>query len=494
MSSCSYIELFHNGEDRVGQYEIVDDFLFGRDFIHWQKKYIDSENIEIATKLKINYKILFQPSPYNLNFIVKEYLDNIRILKNLRGLNNPLSKEEHAKYLKFLSLNDWTSFFKKMMKYYKVYGDVFIAYTLKTVEGYGQIPMLKILNPADVEIRINKKTKEKEYLYKIKRTIPREAPGNPTETVDEEEDIILIIKKGEIIPMVNLQVVPQDIVTLPEIISDYTPMIHLQYMKQDDCEYSIIPAVDFLDTILRLHRIETNISEINDKSGNPQIFVTDGDVDPNSRFGARCIAYIDTSVECMGTSRQAKITQLEITNGLEPLYEERKGLIDALFNSANLIPPSMKEIYAKSDSSKIVKFLSMDLVNEQRIAYETIADQLKPIFKVLFPDRIDEDITLQIPRDLGMSSLLDKATYVNSNVMTIREMLEEEGLTDTEIESHMTELKEQISILANTSLVPTPTTDKAEQLPALPLEDNATPTRQESAIEKPDGLDNRDKK
>jgi len=167
--SASYIHLFYEGADRIEKYEIIDDFLEDRDFTHWKKKYVSDKQLEMETRLSVDYKRLFTPSVYDMKYIIREYIDTIKILKELRGLKSKLSIKETARYKKFLKENDWNNLFKTIMKHYKVYGDVFISYRVKTFDEYGRIPILKVIHPSKIEKVKNPDTREYEYVYKTKR-------------------------------------------------------------------------------------------------------------------------------------------------------------------------------------------------------------------------------------------------------------------------------------------------------------------------------------
>lgn len=494
--SASYISLFYPDADRIDKYEIIDDFMEDRDFFHWENKYVNKEMVDRETQLKIDYKRLFTPTTYDLKYIMREYVDSIKILNELRGLETPLTKKEKIKYRKFLKLNNWNNFFKTVMLYYKTYGDVFITYRIVNDSEYGSIPILKVIHPSKVQKVKNRKTKEYEYIYRTTIYQDVRVSDSSLDSTTEQVDVALLFTKGKIIPFMNESPIMKDIVYMPTEVSDEPTMIHIQYLKLDGEEYSVIPSLDLIDSILRLHRCETNISEINDKSGANQIICIDGDFDERSTFGARSIAYADTTSEAALRGSQCKVMQLEITNGLTSLYREKDDAVEALFASANLIPPTLKKVFAQSDSSRIVKFLSMDLINEQRVAYEDFCEKIKPIFKILFSDRKDEDITFDIPMDLGINSLLDKTTYVNGNTMLIRDILREQGKTEEEIDIFMSELAEQKAILAGSGISAVPVINDSVLQVDTDLKADGTTVEKRNTdpdIEKPEGIDNKDK-
>jgi hypothetical protein len=451
---CSYIHLFHENSDREDLYEIVRDFAEGRDFKHFMIKYVDEQD---PLSPGINYKILFTPTIYNLRYLINEYMDHVKTLRTLRGLKTPLTEQEQKKLNKFFELNNWNDWFKNSIKNRRLYGDDYSYLRMRTFEDFGQIPIITKLEQENIVITRNPKDPlQKEYIYKIERDYPVRNPDRPLEVKYEKEEIQLVFTKGTTLPFVAGTLEASKSVLLPESIKDYNPVIHLQYLKSEYSEYSEIPALDFIDHILRLHRIETDIAETNSKSGSPQVWGIDVIVDPKSKFGARGIAYADTTQAALSKGKQGVLTQFEITNGLDSLYKEQDVVLNGLFSGANLISPSLKQLLAKSDSSKVIKYLSTDLIEELRLAYEEMSEKTKVIWKALFPDRKEENISLDIPTDLYSSSLLDKATYINGNVLTIREMLKEQGKSPEEIELFMNDLNQQIQLLSGNGLSVTP--------------------------------------
>src|SRR5574343_114463 len=163
-------------------------------------------------------------------------------------------------------------------------------------------------------------------------------------------------------------------------------------------------------------------------SSAPQLYVTDGNVDEKSEFGARAIAYCDTLPQALAKGKQAQIKQLEITNGLDSLFMEQERTINTLCDKANLIPPSIKMILAKSNSGKVQRYFSQDLLTEIK--------------------KGNEDISLFIPSDIYASTLYDQASYVAAKIKTIRDVKRQEGFTEAEIDRYLDDLKFENDLLS----------------------------------------------
>jgi len=460
-ASSSFIYLFYPNANRDDLYQIARDFIEGRDFKHFLTKYTNPDHRDgfdhTKVRHKVDYRRLFTPTAYNAKFLINEYLDHAKPLRNLKGLKTPLNDKEKAKLEKFFEINDWNNLLKGIIKNRKIFGDEYQYIRIVNIKGFSNIPLLERLLPEKVLIVRNPKNRiEKEYIYTEEKSYNMRSTEN-LGAVDVKKEIIkLLFIKGKVMPFVDGELDQNKIIIMPKELDEYNPLLHFQYLKSEDSDYSEIPILDSIDSILRLHRIETDIAETNSKSGSPQLFVIDGDVDPESEFGAREIAYIDTTAEALLNGKQATLQQSEITNGLDSLYKEQNTVLNAVFSSNNLISPSMKEMLAKSDSSRVIKYLSTDLIEELRLAYQEISEKTKPLWKILFPNRKDEDIKLDIPLDLNMSSLLDKGQYINANIMTIKEMLTEQGRSKEEIEEFLKDVEQQISLFNGQGLSVTP--------------------------------------
>ena len=509
MSGSSFVYLFRGEDVSVkDKYEIVDKSLTGKMYDLWKEKYV-TENSDMNSALNIDHKKIYHGTEYNMNFIIDEYLDQVRPLRRLKGLKTPLTEEEDKLLQKFFKLNTWDTLFKHWMRNRKLYGDDYTLIQLKPIDGM-MMPYLKQLPAKYIEITepVNPQT-DLDFIsadfysfnYTLHFTRNRTViatPGIGTTSQPEQEIIQILFTKGKIIPFINNIADEQNIISFTDPLSNVNPIIHLQFMRAAESLYSEIPSLNFIDAMIRLDRIETDIGNTNSRSGAPQVWVVDGDVDKRSTFGSNCIAYVDTTSGAMSKGKQASVHQLEITNGLESLYKEKTEVLEAMCSKANILPPSIKSSLAKSDSSKVVKFLSADLLDEIRTGYEEISEKTKVIWKILFPNRADEDISLEIPIDISRSSMLDKASYVAANILTVKDIMREAGKNEDEIELFMKDLNEQVQLFTGKgygNLVPMPLSPAeiagASITPKEPPKLAINKNIEKPSIAKPTGIDNK---
>ena len=458
--SCSFFNIFYPNIDREEKIELIKDNYKNGGFRFWKEKYLTTdENIQWYSKT-------YQPSPINLSTIIKDYMDGVIPLKKLIGNTTDFTEEEELKLKEFFKLNKWNDLFKTMMKNRKLYGDSYTSVVLKKTK-YGMIPILRTLNTEDIKITssprettvmlngndIDETIRDPEYdnveyiFITSKDFLIREEDSTETKLVTKE--IKFVYTKGKILPFVNNILDVQNVVSYVSTpLENEVPLIHIQYKQEDDSLYSEIPSESLIDDCIRLDRVETDIAETNHESGSPQMIVIDGNFDKKSEFGAKSIAYLDTSAAARKANKQADVKQLEITNGLKSLYQEMTTTLDSLYSKTNLIPPSLQESFAKSNSGKVVRYFGQDYYNEIKDGYEQIQEATKFIWKILFPNRENEDIRLFIPEDLNASTMYDKAAYIAANVMSLRQLRREAGDSPEEIERFIEEIKEQQTILS----------------------------------------------
>lgn len=449
----SFFKAFYPNASRREQIELLEE-AYESTFDMWKKKYVtDNDNVK--------YEKAYQPSSINLKYIIDDYVDSVAPLRKLKGNATPFTEEELQKLEYFFELNNWDDTIKQWLKNRKLYGDSYTVITLKNNNQHGYIPFLKNISAKYIEIVDNPNSKvesstfyatdndfEKEYIFKTTKEYTIRQEGR-IDTTTETKDVAIVFSKGMVIPYVNGAEQTEDIIKyIGTPLDDTNPMIHLQFMKELESPYSKIPAKDFIDDIIRLDRIETDISEANHMSSAPQVYVTDGNIDEKSEFGARAIAYCDTLPQALAKGKQAQIKQLEITNGLDSLFMEQERTINTLCDKANLIPPSIKMILAKSNSGKVQRYFSQDLLTEIKKGYEEISNKTKILWKILFPNRANEDISLFIPSDIYASTLYDQASYVAAKIKTIRDVKRQEGFTEAEIDRYLDDLKFENDLLS----------------------------------------------
>lgn len=461
--SSIYINEFFDRNDRKKVLTVIDDLAKGDSLKHFKNKFIDNDyssygdeetNTKKSFHFNVNWKKRYESSNY-MNTILSEYIDYVQPLRKTTDNNDMEEFDSNKKKILnvFFKNNDWDSFVKNCCYSRKKNGDVYIYWFItKDSETGIEYPKLMILDSKDVQIKLDSDLNITNYVYE-KTIVYDEDLGNGQFT-KKSKNISWVLSKGKVDIYEDNQLV--DTIQNRNEFIKYIPIIHLQFLVDVNSKYSIIPAEDLIDTILRLDAIETDISSINHLMGYPQLIVIDGVIDSNSSgFGANSIVYVDTVIDKSASDDdrkkfQAKVMQMEIQNDLKSLYTEKDNKIEILYSKANLISPKTYLALAKSNSSEVINASRKDLEQELKSFYIEFADKFKNIFKILYKlngIEEDDDITIQLPEYIVDPTIYNKymlkAQKMGIGEMTITENLRSLGLTEKEINQHKKDLQDE---------------------------------------------------
>jgi len=166
----------------------------------------------------------------------------------------------------------------------------------------------------------------------------------------------------------------------PEILSDLFSIIHIKSNDIANCPFSRIPADKYIDDSLRLDQIESDIRGSNRIIGFPKIYVIDGTLTSGSmNIGGYAEIKSDREDTSdtekqnafntgLNTSKpnQAQVKDIQISNDLRSMFNERNDVYDSLHEKAGLTPPSLNSHLASSDSSKVYQQINRRM--EQKIS------------------------------------------------------------------------------------------------------------------------------
>ena len=202
------------------------------------------------------------------------------------------------------------------MRNRKLYGDSYSSISLKQIEGIGQIPIIKTIPNKYVEIVESPKFNDYnltiedidrelklptlnnvDYIVSFVKSYLTRIDDNTTSTQTIQKEIKFVFTKGKILTYHNDVLIEEETIDyIGSGLSDIVPLLHLQFEKEEDSNYSIIPSLSIVDDLIRLDRIETNIAETNHTSGAPTTYCIDGIFDGKSKFGAKAIAYVQAQL------------------------------------------------------------------------------------------------------------------------------------------------------------------------------------------------------
>lgn len=248
----------------------------------------------------------------------------------------------------------------------------------------------------------------------------------------------------------------KEIVLNSKEMGDMIPIIHLRGKKKRKySEFSEIPCVSYIDSVLYTTTINTDIRTSNRSSGSPRMVVVNGELDfERSVLDAGGIIHIDTPEKLKEFSNtylpETNVKYFEITNSLSSLRQEFISHLDYLYRVIGLIPPTLQEKMSTSDSSKAIAQFRTKQETKNKYYLNTIRKGFSKFFGLLLRDNNKKskfkEVYLEIPEILVTSSVYDNllltAQKMSLGVTTLKDYLKEQGYSEKQIEDLMENQKE----------------------------------------------------
>lgn len=448
--ASTYISEFM-GSNKNMALNVIDDMCSGKSLTHYKNRFVAEE---MKDNPRVDWRKRYVSSNY-MDVMLKTYIDYVQVLRNTTdtSLGSSLPAKTKKVLDVFYNKNNWNSLFKTLASNRKKFGDVYIYWYIAVDKESGvTYPRLKILESKNIEIMINED--EDIFAYVYEKTVKyKKEIGSKTGVFENRSKVVKWIFKEGSVDIYEDGVYIKSVMNKKEY-ENIIPIVHLQFLKEDYTPYSVVPFENLIDLSLDLDRIETDIALINTLMGAPQVYVVDGEIAENSGFGPNSVIYVDSTrlESTFEKSYQAKFGQLEITNDLKSLYQEKGEKVDLMYNRSNLISPKDFLVLAQSDSSKVVSAARKDLEQELKSLYLEIINKFSVLFTVLYKDNgikvgKDKKITLELPEYIIDETVYDKyllkAQKMNLGELTIKENLRSMGYSKEEIKAHMNELNEE---------------------------------------------------
>lgn len=436
--SCSYFANFGYTE-QWSKISAIRDFADGRSLNHYKQRWIDEKN---ALTQNVDWKKRHVSVNY-LEYVVNSYLSFLEPMKTITGYKGRFTKEKRRKLQDFFYYNRWDDFFKKVARFRKYYGDVYIYWYFDK----NDLLRLKILDSKDVRIMIDENEEPFAYTYTKNVTHQvRSATGN--EFDDKTVETQWVFTKG-CVDVYEEGLLKETFLSKLEF-SEAIPIIHINHCMSDDSPYSHIPAEDLIDTVLLLEKLDTEITHVNTMAGQPQIISIDCDFDAeNSIVGPNGIMYFDTkkAENPLEKVTQGKIQKHEIGNGLESFYRQKDEAMDILYSKAKLIPPSLAEKVVGSDSSKVAQMFKQDMEYEIYDFYTEFSVKTAMLLNIIIEGKLEGTVRFLVPEvsitQTETEKYILKGYKMQTAELTMRENLRLQGMTDDEIDRRIEEWKEE---------------------------------------------------
>lgn len=350
-------------KNKKAKLKIVEDLYNGDSLKHYKEKWIPEGGVHDM----IPWKKRFNSHNY-FKHVIDQSVNFITSIDTLKGASGrSLTAAEKEKFELFKEKNDWKNLTRKIARNRKLYGDVYIYWYISKHDEH-EIPILKILDSKNVEIFADENQEIFAYIhrddvvYHDKKNFHAEVFATSNNSQIESRTMTTIFEKGVSTRYDGTSVTAPAISMSKLAYSKLFPVIHIQYEKEIDTNYSAVPAFDLIDQSLELDKITTDINQINTMAGAPQIIAMDATLDSDSTaIGPNSIAYFDTSDGARDNGKTGSVTTIEITNGLSSQYQQMNNALDLLYEKAKLIPPSILQSVIQSDSSKVVSSIKKSI-------------------------------------------------------------------------------------------------------------------------------------
>lgn len=245
--------------------------------------------------------------------------------------------------------------------------------------------------------------------------------------------------------------------------NDIIRIIHVpSYKKQRDV-FSRIPAVDLLDSILLLDDKTTNLALINKYHGFPVTWTTDLGIDwDNSSVMPGGVVrtytkYDTTNPNLSELKHKGDVTTLEIRNKLETLTYEINEAKKNLYKIAGLIREELEEILGKTDSSRVISQLRLNLESKFEKRSLKKASAFEPYFKsvLISTGNYNEQdkknnlkITFKMPDIFINTSIFDDLVIKKSKMLmgltSIEEEMDNERMTDADKKARRNNINKEV--------------------------------------------------
>ena len=428
--------------------EIINDFIEGRIFNHWYDFFISKKGQECGMEWEDYYK---KNLVYNnlMNNLVEDIAIMCPVMETFE--NKQDLKEDEINYLKSeMEEIDWASLSIDIVKDLETKGDVFFQVYFD--EHLKKHRLLKLKSENMLDILPRTKDNPPFYIYKdsrVERTIEDGIIKNKL-----VNDIIVFTEGSYTIfydvSGLSIKGARKLVVKNTKQMESMIPIIHIRGKeKRKNSEFSKIPCVDYIDGVLYISAVNTDIRIANKLSGSPRLISLNAEIDlDTSVLDAGGVINFFTPDEIYGKTPNflpsSEVKSLEITNSLSSLKQELDYHMDSLYRIVGLIPPTLQSRMSTSDSSKAIAQFRTKQEVKNKTYMKSIRNSFAEFFALLLRDKGGKSkkrnkVYLEVPKLLVTSGVYDElllnAQEVSMGLTTVIDILKSKGYTDKQINS-----------------------------------------------------------
>ena len=389
--------------------------------------------------------------------------------------SNGLSDSMSKKLIDKLTEMKWKDIFQDIITSIETEGDKFfqICYDSEKKDYY----LLSLESKYMVQIKKDKKGNKNLYYKYEKPMVESELDKQSGTFSDIKYTDTYIFTEGGYYFYSGLK--PSEnptFISNTDLMGNIIPIVHIPSLtaSKEWTGFSNIPAVSYFDTLNVLITADTDRRLINRLAGYPRTYIIDGKINaPTSSLDAG--GYVDVRTredanpnDLYNSKRvQAQVKQLEINNGMSSINEERKDIVDMLFNLAGLMRPKLEERMGASDSSKAIAQFRIKQEAKNKKYLENIREAMSIFFGLIVKNLETstknkyikkssnknvnssfKKIYLQVPSIVITTSVFDHISLLTQEmsigVKSLREALREAGWSNSQISEHEKEIQNEV--------------------------------------------------
>lgn len=410
--------------------DIVDRFLdvntFDDYYFRWYKT---SSNIQ-----KDDLMRMYNPYGY-----MKKIINEMVLLSPMMQDFNTNNKTKIKLLRKQFDIIKWNNLLPEIFETLETKGDFFAYWYYEEGNPFAKI---KVLDPRNMkDITMDNNNEPTGYVYE--EVFLDQIIDEPTgKVVDVKQYTVQTIFKKGYIRVNDSYNIPEGFKIYPNKKQDLDKIriIHVPSFKKQREKFSTPPSIDYLDKILLLDAITSDLRLINRLIGFPIMLIGDGEFDwDNSALTPAGVVKYKSSDDALLMGKQAVVTQQEIKNNLQTIQDERDLIDSALYKEMGLIREKMEQKLS-GDSSRMFAQLRLLLENKYEKYCTSIQKAFAPYCESVLKENNqwnkdkDEMVSLELPDNFVNTSIFDDLAIMNTKMAmgqtTMTEEWDKKGMNE----------------------------------------------------------------
>lgn len=474
-------------EDRKEVIKIIKEMRNGKSYEHFKNKFFDPNKQRDYDSISDENKKRL----YVTKDAIEEVISKLVAFCPILELDAQLHKDKLNILKPILKSINWTSLNTTIYDILESKGDCFLYYYFEEIEDISTkskayVPCVTIIPTEEIsDIILDKFGRPTTYVWQTTKYDRYFDFESKRVVEDNKQDVIIVFERGQVTMLATdgtkkkgtalVKNKKGDISILnkteyPESLSDLFSIIHIKSNDIANCPFSRIPADKYIDDSLRLDQIESDIRGSNRIIGFPKIYVIDGTLTAGSmNIGG----YAEIKSDREDTSdtekqnafntglnthkpNQAQVKDIQISNDLRSMFNERNDVYDSLHEKAGLTPPSLNVRLSSSDSSKVYQQINRRMEQKIWIYVQNIINGFKPFFESIlklnnmYDEVQDVDLSFKMPtailRDSAYDRALTNSLMLKSGEVTLQQLWREQGKTEDEIKLLTEEINKELML------------------------------------------------